>query len=226
MLRLLPFLLLLACASSPDTYQRGAYRPVSPNPTFNPSQDAPHRTGQPGHVRPRPVVPLSPHTRVLPQTPETRQHPGLWSGDQPRAARAPPWRGWPTTVLGVDLFVHDLPAPWQEKVQECAYLISRVTEEDVMKRALQRLSVTEIQCLVARLNAYCAMDAKTHLDKVERQKRTLPKNAKEAVNAINATAVRLDSELCRDVNVSPLTPLLDYNTQRWPTIMSEFYAPN
>ncbi len=78
--RLLP-LLFLACASStPAEYHQSA-RPM-PRP-FNPTTDAPHTVGQPGHLRAPQDYPRSPHARVLPPSPE----PGLWAGDGPQASK-------------------------------------------------------------------------------------------------------------------------------------------
>lgn len=72
---------LAGCASGPPTtYARGAPGPTAP--TFRPSQDAPHTVGQPGHLRPA-QLPRSPHKRVLPPSTE----PGIYAGDQPRAAK-------------------------------------------------------------------------------------------------------------------------------------------
>ncbi len=48
-LLLIPAALLLGCSSGTQ-YERGAYMPRPPAPTFDPMTDAPHTTGQPGYV--------------------------------------------------------------------------------------------------------------------------------------------------------------------------------
>jgi hypothetical protein len=78
--------LLMACATaSPTEYKQGVYTPARA-PTFNPVEDAPHTVGQPGYVGRPESLPRSPNKRILPQTPETRQEPGLWAGDEPMAS--------------------------------------------------------------------------------------------------------------------------------------------
>jgi hypothetical protein len=95
--RLLP-LLFLACASSrPAEYERGTYRPAPP--VFNPVQDAPHTTGQPGHLLQSKEYPRSPHKRPLPPSEE----PGLWAGDGPIGSASPTAQ---PTLLGVPLPFH------------------------------------------------------------------------------------------------------------------------
>ena len=79
----IPLLLLALSCASPEhgELHKGTYRPPARAPAFSPAEDAPHTTGQPGHIRQRPE--RSPHKRVLPPSTES----GLWSGDSPRAAR-------------------------------------------------------------------------------------------------------------------------------------------
>jgi hypothetical protein len=79
--------LAMGCSSGkPSEYQRGTYRPApaAPRaPTFTPTEDAPN-TFQPG--QPSPVQPGPRPARVLPETPETRKGPGLWSTNPPTAS--------------------------------------------------------------------------------------------------------------------------------------------
>lgn len=77
---------LASCAAPQHTsseYQRGTYAPVRPAPA-RPGVGAPV-VGQPGYVGPLEGLPRSPHGRVLPETPETRREPGIWSAEPPDA---------------------------------------------------------------------------------------------------------------------------------------------
>ncbi len=70
---------VVGCATSQEAPETYAWAPVRPPAV--PGTGLPTH-GQPGQVRPQPL-PRSPHTRVLPPTPE----PGLWAGDTPRASQ-------------------------------------------------------------------------------------------------------------------------------------------
>ncbi len=153
-MRLLLLLLLLACSSGPEhrgDLARGVYAPPPPNPTFNPTTDAPHRTGQPGHVNTPPVLPRSPHTRVLPPTSE----PGLWAGDEPRASRkrepAPP------ELFGV--LLPGLPLS-EDKVEAglaytCVGFWSHTLPGTGLAEKVKALSPQVKRCMVANMNAAC-----------------------------------------------------------------------
>jgi hypothetical protein len=80
---ILAVLFLAACApTQPTEYQQGAFRPAPRPPAFTPSQDAPHTTGQPGHVGAPTTYPRTPHKRLLPPTAE----PTIYGGDEPKAS--------------------------------------------------------------------------------------------------------------------------------------------
>lgn len=70
------FLLLLSCGAPGHEYMRGTMVAPPPAPV-RPGVGAPIR-GQPGEPH---AYPRSPHTRVLPETPETRHGPGIWAAD-------------------------------------------------------------------------------------------------------------------------------------------------
>jgi hypothetical protein len=74
--------LMLAGCAGPGTDGREFHQgvPAPRPPVFNPATDAPHTTGQPGHLRPQ-ALPRSPHKRVLPPSTES----GVWSAEVPRA---------------------------------------------------------------------------------------------------------------------------------------------
>ncbi len=78
-------LLLVGC-SAPNArreFRQGAGVPVEA-PEFDPAFDAPITTGQPGFATSRPE--RSTHTRVLPETPQSRREAGIWAGDEPSLA--------------------------------------------------------------------------------------------------------------------------------------------
>ena len=125
MTRLLPLLLLAACATQqPAEYKRGTYRPAPP--TFSPTQDAPHTVGQPGHVAQPQAYPRSPHKRPLPPTKE----PGLWAGAKPKASASKE-----PTLLGVRL-----PYPKQASTDADKYPVQRCAE--TMGAAIAHLAAT------------------------------------------------------------------------------------
>lgn len=147
MVRLLP-LLFLACATSTLTeYQQGAYRP-SP-PAFNPTTDAPHTVGQPGHIRAPQDYPRSPHKRPLPPTKE----PGIWAADgtaKPIAVRLV-LAGEPFAVLAYGEEDH-------------SYLVAKSCEDSVnrvlasapaLNTAVRALSEAERRCFAATVYHEC-----------------------------------------------------------------------
>jgi hypothetical protein len=137
---LFPVLLSIACASSPD-YERGAYAPRPPAPTFTPSQDAPHTTGQPGYVGGRRVE-RSPNRRHV--TPS--DHPQMMAADGD-ARRA------------VELMLsEDEPRDTPEGIPEALYEkcwkdLLRMMQAD--RDEMLRMSPEEVRCLRNRVLAHC-----------------------------------------------------------------------
>ena len=222
-MRLLPLLLFLsACAAPSGAYMDGApLAPPEPRVTYTPTGTGlPEYWGTPE----APKAERSPHKRELPPTRE----PGLWAGDGPTAVRRAPWAEWPTTVLGVDLPL--IPGlddqKYQDYVRRCAYAISRIADEEPVKARIDGLTRPSLQCLIARLNAYCAWEEHEHLERLLR-KRTPPSDAlKDAIRSHHASAERLREKMCAGVDPTELDPLVLYGTNRWPDILRGFYAPN
>lgn len=227
-MRLLPLLLFLsACGAPSHTYRQGI--PVAPSaPAFNPAWDAPVTTGQPGYVGPAENLPRSPHGRVLPETPDTRREPGLWAGDEPRAAKTPPWATWPTTVLGVALPpLEDLAdESFQQQVQKCSYLISRVADDDVIQRSLKELSPEQLQCFVARMNLYCAWEDEQYLGRIKKTAKAPPPGLRDAIHKHYAGAKRFEAAKCGEDDDAEVASLVRYGMSRWRTALGGVYEPN
>lgn len=92
--------------------------------------------------------------RVLPETPETRKGPGLWSTAQPTSATlAPP------EVEGIVLpFPPGTSTPEDEvPTRWCAFSLAKVAQEDVSLISLTKISSKNVRrCLVATAYAHCA----------------------------------------------------------------------
>lgn len=136
----LPFLLALACSSS-SQYERGAYTPRPPAPTFNPTTDAPHTTGQPGYVNGQRVE-RSPNKRYA--TPSDQPQMMAADGDARRTVELMLKESVPDTTpegIGRD----DFAACWKD-IQK---MMSR--ERDL----LLTFSPQEVRCLRHRVLAHC-----------------------------------------------------------------------
>lgn len=151
-------LLLLCACSSGGEYRRGTH--VRP-PAFHPAQDAPHTVGQPGHLQPRTEYPRSPHTRVLPQTPETARRPGLWSATASNTApKRSPGDPIPNMqVLDVQVPHHaEARDGWDTSpTEQCAAsneFVFMAGDGSLAARAY-RLSADQRACLVALAQVSC-----------------------------------------------------------------------
>lgn len=214
-------LVLAACATPGGAYMDGApLAPVEPRVTYAPAgAGLPEYWGSPE----APKVERSPHRRELPPTRE----PGLWAGDQPRSARVP-WADWPTTVLGVELPIHPglEDEIYAQQTRKCAFVISRLADEDVMRRAMAALSAPEIRCLVARLHLFCTWEDERYLPIAMRSDDRPPPALRDAIHKNYASAQRFEEAMCKDVNADALTPLVRHGVTRWVDVLRSVYAPN
>jgi hypothetical protein len=181
MTRYLPLFLLAACASpGPGEYHRGtppAVRPMAP-PSRAPRYAPPGAA--PAQAQP---LPPSPHKRALPPTRE----PGLWSGDQPRAALAdkdPELDGFPLVLP------EDASPAERKQAHRCAAAIpdamfrgKAVDDYDLLLREQQA-------CLVATLYANCLKNAESHLD---------ADLSAERLREMHRLAKQAEDVACRDV---------------------------
>lgn len=131
----------LACSSGQE-YRRGTAAPVRPSsPTFRPSQDAPHTTGQPGHTE-GPAVRRSPNTRYV--EPRRDGAPQLMAadGDDARAVELMLSEPVPATPEGL------APSAWAKCWEDF---------KDMARGAprFRRLSLAEAKCLRNRVLNHC-----------------------------------------------------------------------
>lgn len=153
LLALLPLYLLLSCATSPEgpaTYERGTF--VRPPPAPARAGVGAPMVGQPGAQSRE--YPRSPYTRVLPQTPETRKGPGLWSAESPRASI----ETWVYTADIAGLHVPHVgwdgtPAPERNP---CISRLRRFLDSGTHLAELARLPKHR-ECIIARLFNACVM---------------------------------------------------------------------
>lgn len=161
MTRLLPLLLLAACAGTTPAVVCDGVEVSCPPEAFTHPGYTPAGAGLPEYrpTEEREAAPRSPYTRVLPQTPETRQGPGLWAGDQPQAALKTMWSARQPVALGVRLpggEDRDEPLLMREGVRRCAYEIDSFSRQTFTDH-LGRLALDEKICLVAALHLRCAI---------------------------------------------------------------------
>jgi hypothetical protein len=145
-------LLLAACASSGghgDLHQ-GAVRPPPP-PVRRSGVGAPV-IGQPGV---QVDMPRSPHTRALPQTPETRQEDTIWAATPPDARPAVYPRGTPRPYLQVMHVPIDLPATIEDGFDATpagwcseAMSIAVATSKHGLAARLTNIEDDERRCLI------------------------------------------------------------------------------
>lgn len=139
-----------------DALERGTLvRPPPRSPTFQPSQDAPHATGQPGHVPGTRVAPQpGPRpSRILPQTPATKRVPGIWAGDGPRASMG---RVPHPMLYGVELPLPDEATDEERKEATlCRDAILRAASSIGTDVTFEQLYGERLLCTVATLYNFC-----------------------------------------------------------------------
>jgi hypothetical protein len=144
-LLLLILSLLTACAANQSAF------PAPRPPSFSPTMDAPITVGQPGHVGPMVLPPRSPHTRVLPQTPETMKAPGIWASDEPLGIVAPEIFGLPMPL--------PTSAPNDPRLdalaRRCASSMDATAREVGVSPIPDGVSVDVRMCLAMHLYNYC-----------------------------------------------------------------------
>lgn len=141
-------LILMACGAPRGGEYRQGIPVARPAPAFNPAWDAPHTTGQPGHVGPSTEAAPSPHKRVLPETPETRREAGLWAGDNTQASASPLA---PVFVDGILLPYPPDAATLQDVylIRMCASMMPHAMRGAGIYPVSTHLSPKERECIVA-----------------------------------------------------------------------------
>lgn len=150
-------LLLLSCGAPGHEYMRGTMVAPPPAPA-RPGVGAPIR-GQPGEPR---VYPRSPHTRVLPQTPETRHGPGIWAADVHRIPQPPVRKvGDPIPhimVLEFEALVHPDANDGLDAMptEQCAYTVEHdiYANQSLLRMAFE-MTTAERECLAAAAMGRC-----------------------------------------------------------------------
>lgn len=150
-MRLLPLLLLLACAGgAPTQYAQGV--PTPRPPVFNPTTDSPITVGQPGRVRAQPL-PRSPHQRQLPPPGDW---PGVWGADPPKASATTKPTSYPK-VFGYDMVMADREDPTETfAAGTCvAILKEEIPRRPALRDAIENLVPDEKRCAAAHAYAVC-----------------------------------------------------------------------
>lgn len=199
--RLLAWLLVLLAAvlvhgcggPSHHDLMRGAF--AVPPPPARPGVGAPV-VGQPGA---RAAPPRSPHHRVLPQTPDTQREPGLWAGDQPRAASAP-WNGREPILLGLRLPDPDhedplYPLMLEQRVR-CAHHGDALYDLKMRPEDLVAESGRVRACLAAYSWRHCAMSDVVDLERARDGGVRFMPQIEAALRANLADAERLIARTC------------------------------
>jgi hypothetical protein len=149
------FALALATGcSSTREYERGAYAPAVPAPTFSPAQDAPHTTGQPGYL-PVPRAPRGTDRRIAP----ARPYPQMMAadGDERRAILL--LLDEPVANPGTDSITQrDFAACWKD-----FKALAEKWRADVLK-----MSKAEVLCLRHKVLAHCGARKNERKAKAER----------------------------------------------------------
>lgn len=119
--------------------QKGAYRPPVRAPTFSPTEDAPHtfRPGQPPQVEPGPRP-----TRLLPQTPETRRGPGLWSATPPVATAD---NGSVPEIFDWNVPLPENDEPAAERIKQCAAIMNVASAKVLHKYSVEQFDKMNIR---------------------------------------------------------------------------------
>lgn len=147
-----PYLLLFllaGCASSPPRSRNLHDGPlVRAAPAFVAPGYTPAGAGLPEYLptAEAPTVERSPHRRILPETPDTRREPGLWAGDEPRAAKREDPNTRPMVIRGIPL-----PSPRNAStpaVRTCGHLTDSALGK--FQTLVTRLEKNELHCEVAR----------------------------------------------------------------------------
>jgi hypothetical protein len=192
-----------ACVSSqeaPTVYGQGIVRPVRP-PTFRPVDDAPHKTGQPGHV---PGVRVAPEpqpkpTRLLPQTPETARQPGIWASKEPQAVP--------------EMFRWDVPVPENDpeaaqKIHACASdmkVASAKTLTEYDLQVLDEASVLWRPCWPHSVVLYCLEDEKDRIGKF----RPMDRIGQKHWDALERAIKRARQSWAEHCNAAPWLPPME-----------------
>jgi len=156
-LRLLPLLLLMACAG-PAEYHRGTM-PAPPPAPLRPGVGAPVM-GQPGSYRE--PLPRSPNSRVLPPSNE----PGLWSADSPRASNS---ETAAPILYGIELPVPEEAGPEARfHAEMCARSIDDATRASGKARLVEGLSRQQKACLALQLQDVCLLTVRGALPQAQR----------------------------------------------------------
>lgn len=213
-------LLLTSCASGPSEFHKGATPTRAPS--FNPTTDAPHTVGHPGHLRPE-ALPRSPHTRVLPQTPETHAQPGLWAtkASADEAHDPPEWMTRPPIALGwhIPLLMNDreeyLNDVFQYPIRRCAAMIDEVVRTVIPHDELAALSGDERRCVVALLNSHCLMLDLKRIEEARALGRTIKEETKEWLNRRASSATQFTKEACTRGDKGRIKPVVQRAQDRW-----------
>lgn len=222
-MRLLPLLLFLsACATPSGAYMDGApLAPPEPRVTYTPTgAGLPEYWGTPE----APKVERSPHKRDLPPMRE----PGLWAGDQPRAATRPAWADRDPVVLGRTLPLLDGFDPddvHQQVVKRCAYLAALVAATPQVEALLERMSPRETDCYVARMYEFCSKDDLTQLLKGEMALVNLPAPLREAINKSAASAGGYAFIMCHETDTDAVKDAVKTSKPIWKSMDRRHNAP-
>lgn len=161
-MRLLPVLLLLACAGgAPTQYAQGI--PTPRPPVFNPVTDSPITVGQPGRTRAQPL-PRSPHQRQLPPPGDW---PGVWGADPPKAGLS---RESDRDLWGYRAAVPEDATPAEkERANDCARALRRSAYDGGLEDAvISALNTDAKHCMVARLYETCLSRGERRAEKMGR----------------------------------------------------------
>jgi hypothetical protein len=183
-----------AAGSHGTEYRQAAFTPPPPAP-LRPGVGAPV-LGQPG--QPQAVMPRSPHRRVLPPTRE----PGVWAGDQPRAAGFEDVKDVEPLILGVRLpYINEPPLHETETwpVRWCAAAASTVIDLRVDRAVVAALTQAEKGCVAALLYATCAR--REHEE--TRNRENLSERLKDLLAAMHERAKGFLKEKCDSDSHTP-----------------------
>lgn len=160
-MRALLLCLFLAACAAPERHDLRDGAPVAPvfvTPGYTPA-GAGLPEYMPGHPEPVRIEPNPRPNRLLPQTPKTRQGPGIWASDAPDATD-PRDDGQPAPlVLGVRLpywTTQDEPAD-REHTRQCAARGDRLLRRMMTPSEVTALSDAERACLAMQMYDLCSL---------------------------------------------------------------------